>query len=75
MVQLGIANSSVKQTKTTDVLFKRNLTLPVLCKIKIYQNVFLDISLWCRKRFYEGLYGFYKTFGGTAKKCENKYLS
>ena len=32
-------------------------------------------SLWCLKRFYEGLKGPHKTFSGTTKKCENKNLS
>ena len=42
--------------------------------IKINLDYFLT-SLWRLKRFYEGLQGFHKTFWGTAKKCENKYLS
>ena len=42
--------------------------------IKINLDYFLT-SLWRLKRFYEGLQSFHKTFWGTAKKCENKYLS
>ena len=38
-------------------------------------NLFFHISLWCLKRFCEGLKGLHKTFGGTTKKCENKNLS
>ena len=42
--------------------------------IKINLDYFLT-SLWRLKRFYEGLQSFHKTFWGTSKKCENKYLS
>ena len=37
--------------------------------------IFFHTSLWCLKRFYEGLKGLRKTFWGTTKKCENKNLS
>ena len=42
--------------------------------IKIKDKSF-HTSLWCHKRFFEGLKGFYNTFWGTANKCENKNLS
>ena len=29
-------------------------------------------SLWCHKRFYEGLKGLHNTFRCTTNKCENK---
>ena len=38
-------------------------------------NFYFHTSLWCLKRFYEGLKGPHKTFCGTTKKCENKNLS
>ena len=40
-------------------------------KIKLY--FYFHTSLWCLKRFYEGLKGFHKIFWGTAKKCKNKF--
>ena len=54
------------------------LTLPVPCIsesciwITIKLNFYFHPSLWCLKRFYEGLKGLHKTFWGTKKKCENK---
>ena len=42
---------------------------------KINLNLYFHTSLWCLKRFYEGLKGLHKTFWGTTKKCENKNLS
>ena len=57
------------------------LTLPVLCisesciEIKINLSFYFHTSLWCLKRFYEGLKGLHKTFWGATKKCENKNLS
>ena len=39
---------------------------------KINLNVYFHTSLWCLKRFYEGLKGLYQTFWCTTKKCENK---
>ena len=57
------------------------LTLPVLCisesciEIKIKLNFYFHTSLWCLKRFYEGLKGLHKTFSGTKKKCENEILT
>ena len=59
------------------------LTLKVPCisesyiEIKIKSNFYFHTSLWCLKRFYEGLYeGLHKTFWGTAtKKSENKNLT
>ena len=40
-------------------------------EIKIELNFYFRTSLWCLKKFYEGL----KTFWGTTKKCENKHLT
>ena len=40
-------------------------------EIKIELNFYFHTSLWCFKRFYEGL----KTFWGTTEKCENKNLT
>ena len=61
--------------------FHRNLlTLPVLCisesciEIEINLNFYCHTSLWCFKRFYQGLWGLHKTFRGTTKKSENKHL-
>ena len=42
---------------------------------KIKLNFYFQISLWCFKRFYEGLKGLHKTFWRTTKKCENKNLT
>ena len=42
---------------------------------KIKLNVYFRTSLWCLKRFYEGLKGLHKTFWGTTKKCDNKNLT
>ena len=42
---------------------------------KINLNFYFHTSLWCLKRFYEGLLGLSETFRGTIKKCENKNLS
>ena len=39
---------------------------------KINYNFYFHFSLWCHKRFYEGVH---KTFWGTAKKSENEHLS
>ena len=39
---------------------------------KINLNFCFHTYLWCFKMFYEGLKGFYKTFCGTTKKCENE---
>ena len=55
-----------------------SLKLNVLCisesciEIKINLNFCFHTSLWCLKRFYEGLKGLHITFRGTTKKCENK---
>ena len=38
-------------------------------------NFYFHTSLWCLKRFYEGLSSLRKTFYGTTKKCDNKNLS
>ena len=42
---------------------------------KIKLNLYFHTSLWCLKRFYEGLKGLHKTLWGTTKKCENKNLT
>ena len=44
-------------------------------EIKIMLNLYFHTSLWCLKRFYEGLKGLHKTFWGTTKKSENKNLT
>ena len=44
-------------------------------KEKIKLNFYFHTSLWCLKRFYEGLKGFHKTFWDTTKKCEKKKLT
>ena len=58
------------------------LTLPVPCisgsctEIKMKLNFYFHTSLWCLKRFYEGLNkGLHKTFSGTTKQCKNKNLT
>ena len=74
-----------KYSQNDQVLFKnpaaftaRMLTLPVPITDegeKINLNIYFHSSLWCLKRFYEGLKGFQKTFWGNTKKSENKNLS
>ena len=55
-----------------------NVILNVQCiseryiEMKIKLNFYFHTSLWCLRRFYEGLRGPHKTFWGTTKKCENK---
>ena len=46
------------------IIFTAYLTLPVpiLDKAKINLNFYSHISLWCRKRFYEGIKGLHQTF-------------
>ena len=39
---------------------------------KINLSFYFHTSLWCLKRFYEGLKGLHKTFWDTTKKYENK---
>ena len=57
------------------------LTLFVLCisescvEIKIKLSFYFHTSLWCLKRFYEGLWVLHKTFWTTTMKCENKNLT
>ena len=54
------------------------LTLPAprisesYIKIKINLNFYFHTSLWCLKRFYEGLKGLHKPFRETTKKSEYK---
>ena len=38
-------------------------------------NFYIHSSLWCLKRFYEGLKDIRKTFWGITKKCEDENLS
>ena len=38
-------------------------------------HFYFHTSLWCLRRFYEGLKDLHKTFWGTTKKCENKNVS
>ena len=42
---------------------------------KINLNFYFHTSLWCLKRFLEGLEGLHKTIRGNTKKFENKNLS
>ena len=42
---------------------------------KICMNLYFHSSLWSLKRFCKGLKDLYKTFWGTTKKRDNKYLS
>ena len=44
-------------------------------EIKTELNFYFRTSLWCLKKFYEGLKGLHKTFWDTTKKCENKNLT
>ena len=39
---------------------------------KINWNFYFHTSLWCVKRFYEGLIGLHKTLWGNTKKCYKK---
>ena len=39
---------------------------------KINLNFYFHTSLWYLKKFYKGSKSLYKTFRGTAKKCEKK---
>ena len=57
-----------------DQLFNPSRTDPGR-REKINLNLYFHTSLWCFKRFYEGLKGLHKTFWGTTNKCENKNLS
>ena len=56
-----------------------NYSRPILSesciKIKINLSFCFHNSLWCLKKFYEGLEGLHKTFLGTTLKCKNKSLS
>ena len=60
--------------------FWLTLTLPApyisesCTEMKINVNFCFHTSLWCLKRFYEGLKGLLKTFSGSTKKCKNKNL-
>ena len=57
-------------------LLKKSLILPApyssgrSIKTKIHLNFYFETSLWCLKRFDEGLQGLHKTFGGTTKDCK-----
>ena len=64
-----------KYIVSKNMLFVLFLTLPVPIsdkEKKIKLNFYFLTSLWCLKRFYEGLKGLHKNFWGTTKKCENK---
>ena len=58
-----------------------SLTLLVPCisesciEINIKLHFYFHTSLWCLKRFYEGLESLYKTFCGATKEYENKNLT
>ena len=57
--------------KIKDKFFKNLLTLPALMLDQEKNNnlnFYFRTSLWCLKKFYEGLKGFHKTFWGTTKK-------
>ena len=43
-------------------------------KVKINLNFYFHTSLWCLKRFYEGLKGFHKSFRGNLKESDLKRL-
>ena len=61
------------RTRTLD---KNRLTLNVpIPKKRKNLNFYFHTSLWCLKRFYEGLKSLHKTFWGTTKKCEIRNLS
>ena len=63
-------NARIRCENMFKVNNKDTRTTPYV-KIKTNLNFYFHTSLWCVKRFYEGLN---KTFWGTAKKCENKRL-
>ena len=64
----GICLLTNLNTLHTHIKSHKILALPSPCisesciKIKINLNFYFDTSLWCLKRFYEGLYGLHKTF-------------
>ena len=73
-VWLGTEYPSGK--KLFNVLTLKDPIISESCiEIKIELNFYFHTSLWCLKRFYEGLKGLHKTFSGTTKKCENKNLT
>ena len=61
---------SVSAVKSwTSLLTLKDLCISESCtELKIELNLYFHTSLWCLKRFYEGL-------KGTTKKCENKNLT
>ena len=66
------------ENKNLSFYFNTTSTVPVPIsgeEKKINLNLYFHTSLWCGKRFYEGLKGPHKTFWGTTKKCESKNLS
>ena len=56
------------------------LTLPATCisenciKIRINLNFYFRFSLWCLKRFYEGLKAFIKPFESPQKSVKIKFM-
>ena len=61
---------------TAYIKLKLTLNVPIPDKVKkIKLNFYFHTSLWCLKRFHEGLKGLHKTFWGTTKTCENKNLT
>ena len=73
---LGISEMNFQPSEGN---FKLTLPAPRISesciKIKINLNFYFHTSLWCLKRFYEGIYGLHKTLVAPQKKCENKNLS
>ena len=75
----GSKRSIMKQLYTCSVEVAVNTVNPShrdpRWREKINLNFYFHTSLWCLKRFYEGLKGLHKTFWGTTKEYENKNLS
>ena len=68
--------TELEPKKTSDPLTLKDPCISESCiEIKIKLNLYFHTSLWCLKRFYEGLKGLHETFWGTTKKCENKNLT
>ena len=71
-----ISSFSINQSFVSCKLtLKDPLIFESCIEIKIKLTFYFHTSLWCLKRFYEGLKGLHKTFWGTTKKCENKNLT
>ena len=65
----GILHSAINLLTLKDPIISESCI-----EIKIELNFYFLTSLWCLKRFYEGLKGLPKTFRDTAKKCGRKNL-